>query len=517
MSSTAPVSRSHAVLVGVERCSDPQITPVAFAHSDAEALRDALQPLGFEQDIELLTGAAATKTGVEFAVQQACQRAGADDVLLLFFAGHGFSAGGQNFLACHDTRASGLVQTSVPWDALLDQLRHSRCQRALIFVDACHEGFPVDADADSDANTHDHSERNEANAPGITHFKVAAPALCDAEEPYPVVFTSCGDKQLSFPGPDLAHGIWAHHLLQALRGAAPDALQDGHLLTVHGLATSLAAEVPRTLRKAHNDHASQGPMQFGGSSGEDVVADLGDLLAQTAEPERGALIGATNALMLRSTSRARLKTLRGFKAHFSVPKEASAYSNDFVKAAAAEDLESWGEELFAEIKRSFRYKRLDVSVEYSLGAVGIITPDFAVTLTVAIDEEAPASYVLTTELSEFADPQTMNSTPFNDVFGESFKSLVMHFDGAVDVPALIDVIEAADVVGIELSYPSDCSVCTLAMDGASADITFDSQFMILEMGSLASGAAMLMALRGAREMILGRSDVANALPSHSGA
>ena len=73
----------------------------------------------------------------------------------------------------------------------------------------------------------------------------------------------------------LKQGIWAHHLIEALSGQAPLALENGRLLTAGSLRDYLSEEVPRTLRKTFEDARTQTPTLYGKPGREFVVADVG--------------------------------------------------------------------------------------------------------------------------------------------------------------------------------------------------------------------------------------------------
>jgi formylglycine-generating enzyme required for sulfatase activity len=64
-----------------------------------------------------------------------------DDLLLLYFSGHGIRNGqGQLFLAANDTEISILEATGIPADFITYAMNNSRSQRQLLILDCCNSG-----------------------------------------------------------------------------------------------------------------------------------------------------------------------------------------------------------------------------------------------------------------------------------------------------------------------------------------------------------------------------------------
>ena len=82
---------SWAVLIGINRYQNPRIPRLRYAVNDAKAIERALLAQGFRQDrIITLTDDKATKAAIERLLgDELRQQVGADDRLLVFFAGHG--------------------------------------------------------------------------------------------------------------------------------------------------------------------------------------------------------------------------------------------------------------------------------------------------------------------------------------------------------------------------------------------------------------------------------------------
>ncbi len=59
----------------------------------------------------------------------------------MFYAGHGFSKNGHNFITCYDTDPDDLEETSIKLKDLLDICGKSACKRIVFFLDSCESGI----------------------------------------------------------------------------------------------------------------------------------------------------------------------------------------------------------------------------------------------------------------------------------------------------------------------------------------------------------------------------------------
>ena len=65
----------------------------------------------------------------------------ADDELIVYYAGHGFSVSGRNVLTAWDSVYRDLEHTTIGLVALLDALRKSACKRVKLFLDAVAQSY----------------------------------------------------------------------------------------------------------------------------------------------------------------------------------------------------------------------------------------------------------------------------------------------------------------------------------------------------------------------------------------
>lgn len=111
---------------------------------DARAIDDLLDGLGFETTISTDRDARRLERDLEFFLEDA---EGAD-VAIVFYAGHGIEAGGENFLVPVDADLAALDAAGeklVPVSAFLERLR-STVPVAIVLLDACRDNpFPAGA------------------------------------------------------------------------------------------------------------------------------------------------------------------------------------------------------------------------------------------------------------------------------------------------------------------------------------------------------------------------------------
>ncbi|MBR0162975.1 MAG: caspase family protein [Oscillospiraceae bacterium] len=117
-----------------------QILPrLACCICDATAISQSLTSLGFETILQTdLDRESMTNEIIEFA-----EKADQYDVILLYYAGHGFQADGDNILAPIDlninARPAAIRMSAFPLSELMNQLNKYPEQTKIVILDACRE------------------------------------------------------------------------------------------------------------------------------------------------------------------------------------------------------------------------------------------------------------------------------------------------------------------------------------------------------------------------------------------
>jgi len=233
---------AYAVIIGIGNYRDARIPKLDYARADAQAFFDLLinpKRVGIRKDkIRLLIDQEATLFNIKDNISGWLFRnAGTESTVIIFFAGHGGLETDRKGL-----EKDGLAKYLLPWDAKPDNLYASslsnndfegllatiKSNRLAIFMDSCYAG-------------------------GVSERKARDIQITD--DPYQKLTTGSGrlviaaaqPNQRAFEDHSLRHGIFAHHLLEALEGKA-DYDNDGYVTLVE-VFKYLEKKVPETARQ----------------------------------------------------------------------------------------------------------------------------------------------------------------------------------------------------------------------------------------------------------------------------
>jgi len=216
--SSAFKGRKFALIVGVSkyRYHDGGLGDLAYADADARTVRDFLQQTeggGFAPgDIIYLENERATVGAVRDALNNFLPKAGADDLIFIFLAGHGGPdpyAPQNLYFIMHDTKIADMPSTALPMTELQEVLDHQvRAGRVIVFVDTCHS-------AGLSGETLVATRGVENNLINLYASKLFT-------ETGRAVLTSSDVNEVSREGTRWGggHGIFTWALLEGLRGAA---------------------------------------------------------------------------------------------------------------------------------------------------------------------------------------------------------------------------------------------------------------------------------------------------------
>jgi hypothetical protein len=210
--------RKYALIVGVSRYKyhDGGLRDLTYPDADARAVRDFLaSPQGGNfaaGDIVYLENEQATVDGVRAALNRFLPRAGANDLIFIFLAGHGAPdpyAPQNLYFILHDTKVADMQNTALPMKELQEVLdQQVRAERVVTFVDTCHSAGLSGAQIVTTRGL----ENNLINLYASRLFTETGRA----------VLTSSDVNELSQESPRWGggHGIFSWALLEGLRGEA---------------------------------------------------------------------------------------------------------------------------------------------------------------------------------------------------------------------------------------------------------------------------------------------------------
>ena len=140
------VDERWAVVVGVGEYRSEDIPDLEFAAADAQAIHDFLTSSAagpFEEDHVLyLTDEQATGSAIREALFVFLQQADWDDLVVIYFAGHGAPDPNRPdnlYLLPYDSDLNALAATGFPmWDVKTALRRQISAERVIVIADACH-------------------------------------------------------------------------------------------------------------------------------------------------------------------------------------------------------------------------------------------------------------------------------------------------------------------------------------------------------------------------------------------
>lgn len=213
--------RKFAAIVGVSKYEfhDAGLNDLQYADSDSRSVRDFLlrpEGGGFKpSDILYMENSGATTEVVRDALMRFLPKAGPNDLVFIYIAGHGspdpFDPQKLYFIL-HDTKVADMPKTALRMSDLQELLDHIvRAQRVVVFIDACHSAGV----SGTKLVTGRQLERLENNV-----FNLYASKLY--RETGRAVLTSSDVGEVSEEGSNWGggHGVFTWALLEGLRGSA---------------------------------------------------------------------------------------------------------------------------------------------------------------------------------------------------------------------------------------------------------------------------------------------------------
>jgi hypothetical protein len=203
--------RRFALLIGVGAYEDARIVDLPACERDASALAEVLldPTIGlFPTDaVTLLTDAEVTRARVVEALDGLARRAGPEDLVVVFFSGHGATdEKGRASWVMHDTKIDQLRSTALGELEISELLGEIRTRRLVTIIDACYSAATAELRATK--------------------------SLPDLAAIYPdfrgegrVGLTGSKGNQLSIvitdrDDPGFGHSAFTYHVIEGLRGHA---------------------------------------------------------------------------------------------------------------------------------------------------------------------------------------------------------------------------------------------------------------------------------------------------------
>ncbi|MFE4636372.1 caspase family protein [Streptomyces sp. NPDC056773] len=132
--------RRYAILVGVAQYASPELNLPGVA-DDVQGLYEVLAPMGYER---ALTDVALNPTSAQLrdALHRWTRttRLGPDDVLFVYFAGHGVQQDGRQYLLGSDDTPEDFQHTAITGEEFTHLATDQLAGHSLVVLDVCHSG-----------------------------------------------------------------------------------------------------------------------------------------------------------------------------------------------------------------------------------------------------------------------------------------------------------------------------------------------------------------------------------------
>jgi hypothetical protein len=239
--------RKYALIVGINEYKSKDIPALRYAVRDANALykviTDPRRGDFPDRFVTLLTdssGTLPTAANIGRSLTRIRTQARENDLVLVFFSGHGYEEGGRAYLLPTDADLEALDYTAIERDAFVRQIDNIVANKVVVVLDACHAGGisrggkGVGEDAALSGRYYDQFSTSQGRA----------------------FIASCSGGQLSWEDEKSGHGVFTESLVRGLAGDADTTPEDG-LVTLFELRRFLEEDVSGWARRHGKEQQPQ--------------------------------------------------------------------------------------------------------------------------------------------------------------------------------------------------------------------------------------------------------------------
>jgi CRP-like cAMP-binding protein len=206
--------KKFALIIGNETYDDPYLAQLRTPEADVNALAEILKDpkLGGFEDVQALVN--KTSYEIEERIADFCADRVRDDMMLVYFSGHGIlDAGGRLFLAARNTRSDRPSGRAISSHFLTDNMDSSNCKRQVLILDCCHSGA------------------FHRGTKGVIGKKAVTKSTFEGQGYGRVVLTATDATQYAWENDQIIgevnNSVFTHFLIEGLRSGAADLDNDG--------------------------------------------------------------------------------------------------------------------------------------------------------------------------------------------------------------------------------------------------------------------------------------------------
>ena len=198
--------KRKALFVGVDNYSDSTIQNLNYPSEDATELASVFRRLLKFDRVEKLINPAHSPEVVD-AIKSMTTDLGPGDLLLFFFAGHGFRVKENHVLVCAKDEFADLEDeyAGLPVGQLKKWMRGP--WNRMLILDACQNDIRATRGADTGVTERDLALIHEAES-------------SSSESGYQIVLTACSEGQKALEVSDLGHGLFTSAFLDSVTSFA---------------------------------------------------------------------------------------------------------------------------------------------------------------------------------------------------------------------------------------------------------------------------------------------------------
>jgi WD40 repeat protein len=254
---TANVVKQASVLriatIGINQYSDKTLD-LDYSVADAESIEQLLTQKQFSKFSQVnkkqLHNQAANKLAI-LAVLRELSQGKQEDVLAIYFAGHGVAVNGEWYFLPYETKRrsdlSYYASVGISASEISEIFKNSNIQNILLMIDSCYSGASLDS-FKSLQNSQRKFSRTISRSVGIT------------------IVTATRKNQLAAELADLGHGLFTYVLGKGMKGEA-DFMPQNNEISAHELANFSTRTIPNFAKRYIN--SAQEPTAF--TMGQDFV------------------------------------------------------------------------------------------------------------------------------------------------------------------------------------------------------------------------------------------------------
>ena len=229
------MGRKVALVIGNSEYDDASLARLITPSEDVNDLATLLKSPdigGFDEVLTLINEAATT---VRKAVARLFKEKSPDDLLLLYFSGHGvLDDQGHLYLAVKDTERDLLSGTAIPANFITGEMDRSRSKRQVLIFDCCHSGAFA------------------RGSKGVVGASVGTASVFEGTGYGRVVLTATDATQYAWEGDQVIgqadNSVFTHFMIQGLQTGEADQDHDGRI-TLDELYDYVYAQVVATTPK----------------------------------------------------------------------------------------------------------------------------------------------------------------------------------------------------------------------------------------------------------------------------